>query len=42
MFVGDSISQNQWESMVCMLQAVILRNKKIVTQQASIFKALVS
>lgn len=40
MFFGDSISQNQWESMVCMLQAVIPSNKKIVSQQASIFKAL--
>lgn len=42
MFVGDSISQSQWESMVCMLQAVIPANKKTIVHQSSlkIFKAL--
>lgn len=42
MFVGDSISQSQWESMVCMLQAVIPSNKKTMISQSSltIFKAL--
>ena len=44
MFVGDSISESQWESMVCMLQAVIPTNKKTMVHQSSltIFKALVS
>lgn len=42
MFVGDSISEDQWESMVCMLQAYIPANKKTVIRQSSltIFKAL--
>jgi len=42
MFVGDSISRSQWESMVCLLQAVIPANKKSMISRSSlkIFKAL--
>lgn len=42
MFVGDSISRSQWESMVCLLQAVIPDNKKTIISRSTltIFKAL--
>jgi len=42
MFVGDSITRSQWESMVCMLQAVIPSNKKTMIDRSplTIFKAL--
>lgn len=42
MFVGDSITRSQWESMVCMLQVAIPSNEKTLVYQSSliIFKAL--
>jgi len=42
MFVGDSITRSQWESMVCLLEAVIPANKKTLISRSSlkIFKAL--
>eukprot|EP00253_Pinus_taeda_P017741 PITA_17741 len=42
MFVGDSISRSQWESMVCILQAVIPSNRETMIYRTSltIFKAL--
>ncbi|KAH9317198.1 hypothetical protein KI387_018967, partial [Taxus chinensis] len=42
MFVGDSTNRNQWESMVCLLNAVIPNNKKSMVYGTPLmaFKAL--
>ncbi|GLJ40653.1 hypothetical protein SUGI_0839340 [Cryptomeria japonica] len=42
MFVGDSLTRNQWESMVCMLQAVVPDSEKVASlgYPLAAFKAL--
>ncbi|XP_042468484.1 protein trichome birefringence-like 28 [Zingiber officinale] len=35
MFVGDSLSRNQWESMVCLVQSVVPSNRKSLTKHGS-------